>query len=627
MTDIYAFGPDWALPAAVQDNVRQVVQDWLTSHPSDAAPWWKPALTSTSVLDTLTVPGAYPVDLSGTAQKLGIPVPADDIGFLVVGYGYNSAYTLQEYVSVKYPGSRWIRASWVRTWSEWQRGGSSGGSAVKPFKAGVSADNLLEQGDWVPISGVNAVSVGIPAASSSGVDALGRLEVRGFYSTSDGSGINSQYVRQTWIPLLDKHPRLTRQKAAGISGGVWSSWTETTAGQTAPAPLTVYVNTTTDGTDAALQHAMLVEDFTRRTGPVHTKGKGFVALRFDHGLTNFKSTVLPLLRARGFSATVAMNSRNWSIAENSGATPAEADGWDDIEFANHSATHEDAATTTALVDEIVNGHHELQSQLPNHHIDGWLIPGTTGSRYKGWGNGVDVRQFSDTEAGRLILSTHAWSSGHLPDTAQRPLDGCVRQGEAHFGIETRSFTEIKAEIDKAAADGTGLCLMMHPRVLNTTGYISTAGLTEILDYLKTQVTGGKLMVGTYSQLLVANKYLWSQKNTPATDSGWRALTPTAADGLVTAGTISIRRIGNTVWLNFTDVQLSSRSVWQRILVLPPGYRPDVNTFLLQPTSTASTGNDKISVYPTGPLHLTGHTDASDAMSFQVSYPTSEAFPS
>lgn len=493
---------DWwkKLAESVNTALGLIVQD---------AAWWKQALKATDNLDTLTVPGAYPVDLSGTAQKLGIPVPADDIGYLVVGYGYNSAYTLQEYVSVKYPGTRWIRASWVGTWSEWQRGGSSSGSTVKPFKAGVSADELLEQGDWVPISGVNAVSVGIPAASSSGVDALGRLEVRGFYSTPDGSGINSQYVRQTWIPLLDKHPQLTRQKAAGISGGAWSSWAETTAGQAAPAPapLTVNVNTTTDGTDAALQHAMLVEDFTRRTGPVHTKGKGFVALRFDHGLTNLKSTVLPLLRSRGFSATVAMNSRNWSIAENSGATPAEADGWDDIEFANHSATHEDAATTTALVDEIVNGHHELQSQLPNHHIDGWLIPGTTGSRYKGWGNGVDVRQFSDTETGRLILSTHAWSSGHIPDTAQRPLDGRVRQGEAHFGIETRSFTEIKAEIDKAAADGTGLCLMMHPRVLDTTGYISTAGLTEILDYLKTQVTGGTLMVGTYSQLLVANKYL------------------------------------------------------------------------------------------------------------------------
>lgn len=119
MTDIYAFGPDWALPAAVQDNVRQVVQDWLTNHPSDAASWWKNPLSSaTSNLDTVTAPGAYPMLSAQTAAELGIPVPSVTPGWLEVTHGYNTRFMMQEFHS--YDGtSDFRRHMWSNSWRPW----------------------------------------------------------------------------------------------------------------------------------------------------------------------------------------------------------------------------------------------------------------------------------------------------------------------------------------------------------------------------------------------------------------------------------------------------------------------------------------------------------------------------
>src|SRR5574338_1393777 len=117
-------------------------------------------------------------------------------------------------------------------------------------------------------------------------------------------------------------------RVSQTTGGVWGAW------QRVPVD--------SDATVGAA-NARLVEDWSRRRGGVKsTGGKGAVALRFDHGLTTMKSTIVPLLAARNLPFAVAMNPSNWALAENSGATQADVQGWvtsDGCEIWNHGGNH------------------------------------------------------------------------------------------------------------------------------------------------------------------------------------------------------------------------------------------------------------------------------------------------
>lgn len=264
-----------------------------------------------------------------------------------------------------------------------------------------------------------------------------------------------------------------------------------------------------DGTEGAwAAHAAQVARFTAAMGPVDTGGRAAVALRFDHGLANFASKVLPLTKARGLKVSQAYNPRNWHYAENAGVTAAQLDSWvaaGDVEIWNHSASHAGADTPEALHEQIVAGLAEIEAELPSARgqVWGWNPPGVSTGNYGGYDGGKTPEGW-ETYAGRLILAHHAVASGSLLGTQLHTLDGQPRAGLARFQMDSQSVASIKAQIDVAIDGRKGLQLMMHPSLLDTSGNLTTAQLTEVLDYLVSKRTAGELVTLSPYELTVAD---------------------------------------------------------------------------------------------------------------------------
>lgn len=363
----------------------------------------------------------------------------------------------------------------------------------------VTAHQGIEQARWTRGT--------LPAGNVSSVYSpgqyliLGANNYQGLPDVLDGnSGLLTVYANggRTWgyqeYVHYGNNPSRWWRVSKDLSGS-WNSWAEVTP-TSAPAPGQV-------DADAGLRHQLLASDFRDRIGSRRIAGKAAIVFRFDHYLNVYRDQIRPLMTARGFKATIAMNSRTWDAAQNDQVTPAEADSWTDVEFANHGAHHSDASTDAALYDTIALGQSELQAQLPNHAIDGFIVPGVGGTQYGGWGTGSTLTSFADYEAGRLMLGHHAYSTGS-GGSVNRKMDGQLRQGLSHYGIESRTFAPVKAAIDSAVASNSALTLMMHPDRLGTTGNISVADLTQIFDYVKALVDAGDVEVLTLGESLLAD---------------------------------------------------------------------------------------------------------------------------
>lgn len=247
-------------------------------------------------------------------------------------------------------------------------------------------------------------------------------------------------------------------------------------------------------------HEMRVQAFKDDYPLVSTEGKGVVVLRFDHGLTNFKSTIWPLLQQHQVKAYIAMNSRLWGIGENSGATQADAQAWIAsglVEFGNHTADHVDRNTAGGIYDTIVNGRRELETQLGTV-IHGFTVPGLSEfDQLEGFGAGTNT-SYSNTYAGGLILANHAIASGSV-GYVNRTLDGQVRQGGRHFTWESATWTYIKSLIDQAVTNQTAITLMAHPREMGREGYFDAALLEQVIEYIRERIDAGDLADISYYQ--------------------------------------------------------------------------------------------------------------------------------
>lgn len=305
-----------------------------------------------------------------------------------------------------------------------------------------------------------------------------------------------EYVMQDFSGLSDGSAGVSsgyyRRNTSGASGELWIPWRR----------LDNDVAVANGGAGNA--NRLRVQEFKDAFGTISTGGKAAVALRFDHGLANFNTKIRPLLEARDLPYCLALSSRHWDASENSGVTPAMVDSWPLAEVWNHGAgNHQDANDLAGLTDMIVTGKSELQAQLPNKTIWGFIPPGVGGTNYGGFNGGDSPEAFYGTLAGQLILENHAVSSGAFPGTAYRPLDGEVRQGMSHAGLETRTVSSLQSLVNTAIADKTGLQLMTHPSRLDEAGYHTTADLTQMLDYIVAKRDAGELVVLSPYEMLVA----------------------------------------------------------------------------------------------------------------------------
>lgn len=339
----------------------------------------------------------------------------------------------------------------------------------------------------------------------------------------------------------------------------WNEWEEVGAGgdyETAPPP--------------SDSHGMRVQAFKDAYPLVSTGGKGVVTLRFDHGLTNFKSTIWPLLQQYNVKAYIAMNSRNWGILENSGATFADAKAWIAsglVEFGNHTADHADRNTDAGIYDNIVNGRLELEDQLGTI-IHGFTVPGLSEyDKMYGFASG-SLDTYSSTYAGGLILANHGIVSG-VANGVHRPLDGVVRQGQNHYGWEWRTAEDTKSLIDQAVSRKTALTLMAHPRYLGMTGYFDAAIAEEIIAYIRAQIDAGNLADLSFYQSHHA------QLDPVSSDTDWIDVIPSGpAVDPAEPGVVQFRRVGDQVFCRVVGVAIlaGSSNAWLLPNGIPAGYR-------------------------------------------------------
>lgn len=250
---------------------------------------------------------------------------------------------------------------------------------------------------------------------------------------------------------------------------------------------------------AGTPNEMRIQAFKDAYPLATTGGKGVVVFRYDHGLTKFKSGILAAHVAAGIPYYIAMNSRNWGLAENSGATQADARAWlasGLAEFGNHCADHTDKTTAAGIHDTVVGGRQELETQLQTT-IHGFTVPGVGGAGLGGFGAGT-LDSYSSTYAGEVILANHAVCSGNIGST-QRRLDGQLRQGGKHYTWESATFSQVKAEIDAAVSGKTALTLMAHPSFLGDSGKFNTALVSQVVTYVKDLITAGSLAPMSYYQ--------------------------------------------------------------------------------------------------------------------------------
>ena len=394
---------------------------------------------------------------------------------------------------------------------------------------------------------------------------------------------------------------------------------------------------------AMASHSMWETEFINAMGgPIDTGGLGAISIRCDHGLTNIKASLIEAFRSRGIVPVIAMNSRNWGIAENSGATQSEVNAWveaGEVEIWNHSATHGDAYDEATLVDEIVNGRLELEQQLPAAAPvwgfappgtqDGWLGFGPTPNSPEKWG----------TTAGQLILAHHAYAAGYIGN-AYRPLTGQIQQGVPHISLDTYSMSAARTAIDRAAADRTGLQLMMHPRELDKAGKMTTAQFISLLDYIVAKREAGELVTLSPNEMLLADATrppvtvpdvtgLAARLAALEQDTGDRDITSLVPNLVAGSGHWTIRRTGGWVYMNLYSLTFTptSGSLWQQNGFIPVGFRPVfASRYVRFPASPSSTSESP------GPFRadryggVTIYNAGQGAVHVTASWPTNDAFP-
>lgn len=441
-------------------------------------------------LNTVTTPGEYDVTSAASLNSLlNGPVQQGDLdsvqpGTLTVRTA-GAGLTVQELRGYN-AGGCWARSNTNLSYTAWTRWRQvSSGYVSGKLPADANADTYAAgayRGAWVVADQASADTIrNLP------VKVPGLLDVLSLASTMPMQEYRSfESVPRRWTR--------TRDVAGGKPWGAWVLEGGSSGGS---------------ATDA---NRLLVEAFTRRRGGRRgTGGTGAIAFRFDHNVEPFKNKVLPRLIARGIPATLAvvadMLDPGYSRDPATTVTWQEIQGWahnHGIEPAWHSKTHEVADNIQAITSEIVGGYEKIATNLPQCAIETALMVGVSGTYYGGFGPVDSPAKFYDTEAGRLFLRTVAVTNGHMGGYF-RPLTGQPQQGLAHETIEAyASAADIIALIREAQDTGSGLCVMMHPSNLDAPGYITSAILDEVLNYVAAERNAGRLAVLTHSGLLMAD---------------------------------------------------------------------------------------------------------------------------
>lgn len=302
------------------------------------------------------------------------------------------------------------------------------------------------------------------------------------------------------------------------STGVWTKWDKIDK---------------LDAGKAQSHRAMLVSAFkARRGGVIGTSGKIPVSLRFDHGLANFGTKVLPLLQKYNLPWSQAINSNQMGDTGNT-TTFATFSQWcidNGGEAWNHGRDHSSATGPEPILKEIVTALDELTAALPALAIEGWAPPGVAAGGFDGYAPMQTLAQHWDTYAGQLVLAYHAAVSGYLPGL-YRPVPADLPIGFGHATIDAQTPAWVDGVLRGAIDSKMGIQFMLHPANVDTAGNMTTAQVEEVFANIATRRDNGEIVVLTPTGTLLAD---------PTSDR---------RDDLVANGSFAN---GFTGWLNTVD---------------------------------------------------------------------------
>lgn len=390
---------------------------------------------------------------------------------------------LSSYGSTFGTWSRGTNSLTGNNWTPWKQDAYKGENPVITLADGTDLNTLLEYNDYqVLTSGKAATLLNTPDANPFVLQVrpmVGQAIITQTLISSGGSG-------NYWYRVTNS-----------VTNGNWTPWRALHTQPSASEPSGPY------------QRDMLVSAFTqRRGGVIGTSGKPAVALRFDHGLGNFRDIILPLLRKYNLPWSQVVNSRNIARAENGGMSWAELESRALAyggEVWNHGATHGDANTEAAIRDEIVNGLTELKALFPRLAIEGWAPPGLADGGYMG-AAGFDLpEQFYGTYAGRLMMAHHAGVVGYIPGS-YRPMPQSLPIGSTHVTMDRATAATMRNTLNAISnySSPVAVQLMLHPSLVGTADYMTAETVDEVFADIARRRDAGELFVLSPSGLLLTD---------------------------------------------------------------------------------------------------------------------------
>jgi hypothetical protein len=271
------------------------------------------------------------------------------------------------------------------------------------------------------------------------------------------------------------------------------------------------------GRFAAAGHAARVNEMRlAKGGRIGVQGKGVISIRIDHGLDDFRSTFLPLLRARQIPCAfgVVSDAVDAELASSGDIYEPTTSTWTDVlnmtyqgvEIWDHSRDHRDPAplgSSPFTIAEQIDGSRALIEAADIVPM-GWQFPGITGAVTPGYNSSamVDVNTLSRTETGQRLLANYALIEADGPGAIRYlPTEGCYML--SHITIDTMTLAAAQAWVDRAVP-GIGIELMFHADWLGNPGYMSVADFTALLDYIVARRQAGAIEVLTPSGLAFAD---------------------------------------------------------------------------------------------------------------------------
>lgn len=453
----------------------------------EANKWLRTDLALNADLNTILTPGVYGIPTSAIATSLVNGPPLRGVGSISVVKASTSNGVYQQTAIMYHSSGRAMAYSRQ----------SLSGTFTLPWEPVKWTQPTVANGtDWNTVTVVGAYQL------DSRTNAGTMLNLPPSTTTFAGT---MEVLPVSLTPNARVMQRGTEYAAGAHSGRTWQRMQEVdgtfTPWQIVTAPTGVRAD--------PVKHQILQQRARKRRGGRYgTGGKTLVALRLDDSYTAMIGTVLPLLKARGIPFSVAVTANEWTNPYNTGTT------WADLQAAilngggeawNHSNDHTDANTIAALTTTIEGALTTIRANMPKIAVDGFIPPGvgTAGSLYMGFDQGVSDAAFHNTPAGVMLLNNHAFVTGNME--SQQPLDGVIKHGTRHVGLDTPSFvTAAENQITAAIGMGVGIVPMIHPYRIDTTDYTTLTRFTAFLDFLVARRDAGEIDLVTIGALMTAD---------------------------------------------------------------------------------------------------------------------------